>query len=83
LLEDAVLSTWSQIIARLARNSDPSGLGAVFELAMAASLRSQKPAVLLQEAEDLSYLHPASIHGPDQQVTRKAATTPVSAFRDA
>jgi len=54
LLEDAVLGTWGQIIAWLARNSDPPELGAVLELTMATSLRDQAPTVLLKEAKDLS-----------------------------
>jgi hypothetical protein len=63
LLEDTVLSARSQIIARLAWNSDPSGLRFVLELAVTAPLRNQEPAFLLQKSENLGYLHAASIHG--------------------
>jgi hypothetical protein len=46
LLQDAVLSSKRKIITGL-QYGDSSRLGIVLELAMAASLRGQEPAVLL------------------------------------
>ena len=75
MLEDAVLRAWSQIITGLARDRDPSRLGLVLELRMAAALGDQEPAILQEEAEDLGYLHSASIHGSAGDATGRCGKT--------
>jgi hypothetical protein len=63
LLEDAALRGRGKVITRLARYGDPHRLRRVLELAGAATLSHQEPAVLLKEAEGLGDLHVDRIPG--------------------
>jgi hypothetical protein len=57
LFEHAVLSSWRQVIIRLARDGDASGFAFVLVLAVAASLGYEDPTILQQQAQDLWDLH--------------------------
>jgi hypothetical protein len=75
LVRNTHLRAWSQIITGLAGHGDPSWLGLVFELTMAASLGDQEPAILQEEAEDLGDLHSPSIHGLAEDATGRCRET--------
>ena len=57
MLQDAVLRTKGEIVARLARNSDATGLVWVLELTMTSAGYCETPTVLLQQPEDFAYFH--------------------------
>ncbi len=63
LLQDAVLRARSKVIAWLARNSDPTGLARVLELAVTAAGCYQMPTIVLQQPEDFAHLHERRIAG--------------------
>jgi hypothetical protein len=57
LLQDAVLRAKGEIIARLARNSDATGLVWVLELTVTSAGYCETPTILLQQPEDFAYFH--------------------------
>lgn len=63
LLQDAVLRARCEVIARLARDSDATGLGWVLELAMTSTGCYEMPTILLQQLEDFAHLHRDRIAG--------------------
>lgn len=63
LLQDAVLRAGCEVIAWLARNSDPTGLARVLELAVTAAGCHQMPTIVLQQPEDFAHLHGRRIAG--------------------
>lgn len=61
MLQDAVVRSGCEIIARLARHGDAADLTLMLELAMTAALRGQVPTVGLQHTKDFADFHARSI----------------------
>lgn len=57
LFADAVERTRSQVVAKLARDGDPSRLGWMLVLAMAAVRDNEEPTITFQQADDIANLH--------------------------
>jgi hypothetical protein len=70
LLQDAVLRAGSEIIARLARNSDPTRFVWVRELTVTSTGYCETPAILLQQPGDFAYLHTLRITGSELALGR-------------
>jgi len=63
LLKNAVQGARGKIIVWLARNSDSTGFGWVFELAMATAGSDKIPAIRLQQAQNFANFHRSRISG--------------------
>ena len=62
LLQNATFSALSQVSAlSVVRYGNPSGLGGVFELAVASSLTYLVPAVFLDKRDDFLNFHAATV----------------------
>jgi len=57
LFQDAVQSSWREIVAWFPRNRDKPRLRCMLELSMRAALADHGPTVVLQPFDDIANLH--------------------------
>jgi hypothetical protein len=61
LLEDTVERARCQIVAELAWNGHPAGLGGMLELTMATPNCDKEPPVIMQQTEQGTHFHPPTL----------------------